>query len=74
MQTVDEYMKLPYKKKIVPDGESGYVVSFPDLPGCLTMGDTIEEAINNAEDAKRAWFEAAIEGGVSIKGIDNSAY
>lgn len=37
------------------------MVSFPDLPGCLTMGDTIEEAIQNAEDAKRVWIEAAIE-------------
>ncbi|MCQ2549983.1 MAG: type II toxin-antitoxin system HicB family antitoxin [Lachnospiraceae bacterium] len=67
MRTVDEYMKLPYKMEIIPDTEEGgYVVSFPDLPGCLTVGDTIEETIKNAEDAKRSWFEAAIEDGFSI--------
>ncbi len=66
MRTVDEYMKLPYKMEIVPDTEGGYAVSFPDLPGCLTVGDTIEEAIRNAEDAKHIWIEAAIEDGVSI--------
>ena len=65
MRTVDEYMKLPYKMEIIPDTEEGgYAVSFPDLPGCLTVGDTIEEAIKNAEDAKRAWLEAAIEDGL----------
>ncbi|MCF0229737.1 MAG: type II toxin-antitoxin system HicB family antitoxin [Parasporobacterium sp.] len=33
--------------EIVPDAEDGgYVVSFPDLPGCLTVGDTIEEALS----------------------------
>lgn len=33
--------------------EGGYVVSFPDLPGCITQGGTIDSAIKNAEDAKR---------------------
>lgn len=68
MLTVDEYMKLPYKLEIVPDTEEGgYVVSFPDLPGCISVGDTIEEAVSNAEDAKRAWLEAAISDGIKIK-------
>lgn len=72
MRTIDEYMKLPYKMEIVPDTEEGgYVVSFPDLPGCLTVGDTIEEAIKNAEDAKRAWIEAAIEDGLEINEPDD---
>lgn len=67
MRTIGEYVKLPYKMEIVPDTEEGgYVVSFPDLPGCLTMGDTVEEAIQNAEDAKRIWIEAAIEDGIKI--------
>ena len=74
MRIVDEYMKLSYKMEIIPDREEGgYAVSFPDLPGCLTVGDTIEEAIINAEDAKRLWLEAAIEDGLSIsepKSID----
>ena len=32
--------------------EGGYVVSFPDLPGCITCGETIESAVANAIDAK----------------------
>ena len=66
-KTVDDYMKLPYKMEIVEDpDEGGFVVSFPELPGCITIGDTIEEAIKNASDAKRTWFEAALEENIDI--------
>lgn len=62
MKTLNEYMALPYKMEVVKDvDEGGYVVSFPDLPGCITQGETIDSAIKNAEDAKKAWFEAALE-------------
>ena len=62
MKTVDEYTKLPYRMEIYEDAkEGGYVVSFPDLPGCLTCGETMEEALAMAEDAKRTWFAAAPE-------------
>lgn len=65
--TTDEYMELPYRMEIVPDmEEGGYVVTFPDLPGCITCGSTLESAINNASDAKKAWIEAALEDGIVI--------
>ena len=55
MKTLNEYLALPYRMEIVEDREEGgYVVSYPDLPGCLTCGETIESAVENARDAKRA--------------------
>ena len=46
MKTVEYYMSLPYKMEIMADeDEGGFVASFPDLPGCLTCGDTVEQAI-----------------------------
>lgn len=67
MKTINEYLALPYKMEITPDpDEGGYVVSFPDLPGCVTCGDTMEEALQNASDAKRAWLEAALEQNIEI--------
>ena len=67
MRTIDEYMKLPYRMEILPDShEGGYVVSYPDLRGCLSVGETIEEAIANAEDARREWLNAALEEGYPI--------
>ncbi len=67
MKSVKEYMEMPYRMEIIEDkDEGGYVVSFPDLPGCITCGETIENAVKNAEEAKRIWIEAAIEDGVEI--------
>ena len=58
MKTLNEYLALPYRMEIVEDREEGgYVVSYPDLPGCLTCGETIESAVENARDAKRVWLE-----------------
>lgn len=66
-KTVDEYMELPYRLELVEDpDEGGYVASYPDLPGCLTTGETVEEAVENAREAKRAWIEAALEDGAEI--------
>ena len=67
MKTIEEYLALPYRMELVPDTEEGgFVVSFPDLPGCLSSGETIEQAFKNAADAKRAWLEAALEDGIAI--------
>lgn len=73
MKTIDEYMILPYRMEITPDtDEGGYVVSFPELNGCLSSGETIEEAVANAQDAKREWLKAAIEDGYSINEPEDS--
>ncbi len=71
MKTVEEYLKLPYTLELTPDtDEGGFVASYPDLPGCLSLGDTAEEAVANAADAKRAWLEAALEDGIEIQEPD----
>lgn len=67
MNSFDYYINLPYKLEIVPDtDEGGYVASYPDLPGCITVGDTIQETISNAEEAKRLWIEVALKDGITI--------
>ena len=43
--------------------EGGYVVSVPELPVCLTEGDTFEEAIAMIEDAMHGWLESAAKHG-----------
>ena len=67
MRTIDEYMRLPYRMEIIPDtAEGGYVVRFPELPGCLTCADTLEEAVRNAADCRKEWLTAAMEDGIDI--------
>ena len=67
MKTLNEYLALPYKMELIPDpDEGGFVVSFPELPGCVTTGETAEQAIANARDAKVAWLTAALEDHIVI--------
>ena len=67
MRTIEEYMRLPYRMEIIPDTvEGGFAVRFPELPGCLTCGDTLEEAVRNAADCKKEWLIAAMEEGIFI--------
>ena len=67
MKMIEYYMSLPYRMEIIPDPEEGgYTVWYPDLPGCLTCSETMEGIIEIADDAKKAWLEAAIEEGVPI--------
>lgn len=67
MKTIDYYLSLPYCLEIVPDpDEGGYVARYPELPGCITVGETWESAVANAMDAKRAWLEVALEDSESI--------
>lgn len=61
-------MKLVYPAIFKPfsDGSGGYVVEFPDLPGCVTGGNSIKEAMEMAIDAASGWILGEIEDGVPI--------
>lgn len=72
MRTIDDYMSLNYRMEIVEDKEEGgFVVSYPELPGCITCGETMESAIANAQDAKKAWVQAVLEEGIEIHEPDS---
>ena len=47
-----------YTVLLYPEEEGGYSVSVPSLPGCVTQGDTVEEALANAQEAARGWLLA----------------
>jgi predicted RNase H-like HicB family nuclease len=57
-------MKLEYAVRIerLPGSEGGgYVATVPDLPGCMSDGETPEEALKNVQEAITSWIEAAQE-------------
>ncbi len=58
-----------YKIEITPltqeDG-GGFLVTFPDLPGCMADGETMEEAILEAKGALDCWMKACFEWGKDI--------
>ena len=56
-----------YSIILFPDPEEGgYTVTVPALPGCVTEGDTSEEAIENAKDAIRLYLEDLAAQGETI--------
>lgn len=73
-QRLDYYSKLPYRLEIIPDTEEGgYAARYPQLKGCITCGDTLEEVVRNARDAKTAWLETAIRYGDHIPMPDDDS-
>ena len=44
----------------------GWLITFPDLPGCMSDGETPEEAMQNGQDALACWINAAKEAGRDI--------
>ena len=61
------YMSLPYRVEVVEDKEEGgYALHCPELSGCMTCADTIEQGFRMIEDAKREGFMACLEDGITI--------
>ncbi|MBM6699051.1 type II toxin-antitoxin system HicB family antitoxin [Bifidobacterium pullorum subsp. saeculare] len=58
-------MKLTYPIIIIPDHEQpgAYAVEVPDLPGCVTGGNSLSEALWMAEDAASGWVLTELEAG-----------
>jgi antitoxin HicB len=57
-------MGLEYAVRIERLAESdggGYLATVPDLPGCMSDGETPEEALKNVQEAIASWIEAAKE-------------
>lgn len=53
-------------RHLTKDDGDGYLIEFPDLPGCISDGETIEEAITNGYDALLCWIEAAQKTGRDV--------
>ena len=58
---------MRYPVAIEPGTDSAaWGVIVPDLPGCFSAGDTLEEAMIQAEDAITGWIETALDDGQAI--------
>ena len=48
------------------DEATAFGIVFPDLPGCFSAGDTLDEAMENAEEAAAGWIDATLDAGGAI--------
>lgn len=62
--------ELTFRIVLRPEPEGGFTVSVPSLPGCITHGDTIDDALRMAEDAIRAYIASMKKHGEHV--IDDS--
>lgn len=60
------YLNLPYTIRLVPDEDGTWFAEIPELPGCMTVGDTKFEALEMLEDAKLTWISGALLAGDAI--------
>lgn len=63
---INYYMNLPYKILIQKDPSGGFVARVEELEGCLTQGETYQEASGNIIEAMELWIEASLEKGMDI--------
>lgn len=63
---LSEYLALHYPFNVAADPEGGYVIVFPDLPGCMTQVDNLEEIGPMAEEIRVLWLTTAYEQGKEI--------
>jgi len=59
-------MKLKYPFTLEQDDDGSYFIQFPDLPGCMTCGSSLEETLEMGNDAKKCWIESALRDGAFI--------
>ena len=65
-KTIEDYLGLPYTRELIPEPEGGWFVRIKELPGCMSQGDTPEEAMDMIEDAMTGWLETALAHGQAI--------
>ena len=54
---------MRYTVLLEPEEDGGFVVSVPALPGCISQGDTREEALANIREAIAVYVEDCREAG-----------
>jgi predicted RNase H-like HicB family nuclease len=57
------YTNLQYPFLLEQDEDGSYFIEYPDLPGCMTCGENIEQTMQMGTDAKKSWIESALKDG-----------
>lgn len=70
---MDKIMKsISYRILLRKEPEGGFTVTVPSLPGCVTFGETTEEALANAKEAIEVYLESLRAHGEEIPTEDNT--
>lgn len=65
-KTVAYYQNLPYTIELKHDAEDGWFVRVKELPGCMSQGDSADEALAMIREAMQGWLTVALEQNMTI--------
>jgi antitoxin HicB len=63
---IAEIKRRPYTRILIPEADGTWFVKIAELPGCLSAGPTVIEAMANIDDAMNGWLAVMIEDGDAI--------
>jgi antitoxin HicB len=65
---INQYLKKPYARILVPADDGTYFAEILEFPGCFAQGDTPNQAMENLDKVAIDWIQSAIELGQQIPG------
>lgn len=65
-KNLEFYLNLEYTVRLKKNSDGSYFAEIEELPGCMTEGNTKQEALEMVDDAKKAWIEVALERDINI--------
>ncbi len=63
---LEEILTRAYPYEVTADPDGGYVITFPDLPGCMTQVESSSDVGPMADEIRTLWIETAYEMGQEI--------
>ena len=60
-RSLEDYLNQKSPIILCPEADGGYTALVPDLKGCMSQGETIEEALESIEEARQVWIETAFD-------------
>lgn len=63
MKSLKDYLKLPYTIETKRESDGSYFIKVKELPGCISVGENIEEAYAMIEDAMADWIQFNLDAG-----------
>ncbi len=58
---LQQVLATPFRFEVIPDEVSGYVIKYPDLPGCMTQIESLDELPVAAREIRALWLETEYE-------------
>lgn len=59
-KNLESYLDLDYTVELKRNSDSTWFAKIAELPGCITEGDTADQALKMIRDAQRAWLKSAL--------------